>query len=339
MLAYQVLAGRSHDSLQRIERSLPAPSAHEVRVRVRAVALNYRDLMIARGLYPVSSGTPPIAIADGAGEVIAVGPQVTRFRVGDKVARAYFDDWIDGEPTPEKVAKVPGASVDGMLAEEVLVEEHALVSAPPHLDFPEIATIGCAGVTAWNALFVEGRVKPGHTVLVLGTGGVSIWALQLAKVAGLRVLITSSSDDKLKRARALGADETINYRAVPEWQEEVLRRTSGRGVDLVIEVGGHGTLGRSIAATRLGGTLAVVGGLSGFSTELEIVPLLVGAKRMTGIFVGSRQMFEDLNGFIAHAAIRPVIDRVFPFEQAREALAHLESGKHFGKIVIKVGRD
>jgi NADPH:quinone reductase-like Zn-dependent oxidoreductase len=338
MQAYQVISGRHGDALQRVERTTGAPAASEVRVRVKAVSLNYRDLMIARGDYPISTENPLIGVADGAGEVVEVGTHVTRFRVGDHVARQYFDGWIDGEPTPSKLEKVPGASVDGMLAEEVVVSEQTLVTAPPHLDFAEIATLGCAGVTAWNTLFVEGRIQPGHTVLLLGTGGVSIWALQLAKAAGLRVIITSSSDIKLERARALGADETINYRTTPEWQHEVARRTDGRGADLVVEVGGDGTLGRSVAATRAGGTVVLVGGVGGFATELEIMPLLIGNKRMTGISVGSRNMFDDLIRFVGMTQIRPVIDRIFPFEQAREAQAYLQSGSHFGKIVIAVGR-
>jgi NADPH:quinone reductase-like Zn-dependent oxidoreductase len=340
MQAYRVVSGKNLDALERVERAVPVPvlGPHDVRVRVGAVALNYRDLMIARGDYPVSGEKPPIAIADGAGEVEEVGEQVTRFAVGDQVARPYFDDWIDGEPTSASLAKVPGASVDGMLAEQVVVHEQALVRAPPNLEFTEIATLGCAGVTAWNALFVEGRVKPGQSVLLLGTGGVSIWALQLAKAAGLRAFITSSSDDKLRRARELGADEIINYRTLPQWHDEILQRTQGRGVDLVVEVGGHDTLGQSIAATRVGGTIALVGGVTGFAASLEISPLLTGAKRLVGIAVGSRAMFEDLNRFVAAARIRPQIDRIFRFEEAREALAYLDGGGHFGKVVIKVSR-
>jgi NADPH:quinone reductase-like Zn-dependent oxidoreductase len=337
MQAYRVFYGRGQSSLERFERKTPAPGAHEVQVRVHAVSLNYRDLMIARGDYPTSSDTPPIAIADGAGEVAAVGAQVTRFRVGDRVAATYFTDWLDGAPTPENTARVPGASVDGMLAEEVVMHEDALVAVPQHLDFNEASTLTCAGVTAWNALFVTGRVKPGNSVLLLGTGGVSIWALQLAKAAGLRTFITSSSDEKLKRARALGADETINYRTFPEWDQEVLRLTGGRGVDLVVEVGGHGTLNRSVAAARPGGTIALVGGVDGFAAELEIMPVLGGAKHLTGIVVGSRAMFEDLNRFVEAARIRPTIDRVFEFGHAPEALAYLKSGGHFGKVVVKVG--
>jgi NADPH:quinone reductase-like Zn-dependent oxidoreductase len=337
MQAYRVHAGKNQDALERFDRAKPIPAEREVRIRVRAVSLNYRDLMIARGSYPVSIDNPPVAIADGAGEVIAVGAQVTRFRIGDRVARIYFSNWIDGEPTAEKISAVPGADMDGMLAEEVVVHENFLVAVPDHLDFNEAATLSCAGVTAWNALFVEGRVKPGNSVLLLGTGGVSIWALQLAKAAGLRTLITSSSDEKLARAKTLGADETINYRTVPEWQNEVLRQTGGRGVDLVVEVGGNGTLNRSAAAARAGGTIVLVGGVNGFATQLEIVPLLTGAKRLVGIAVGSRAMFEDLNRFVAEAQIRPVIDRVFSFDQAREACAYLEAAGHFGKIVITVG--
>src|SRR3981081_736714 len=268
MQAYRVYFGRGPNSLERFERKTPAPAAHEVQIRVHAVSVNYRDLMIARGDYPISTDKPLIAIADGAGEVIAVGAQVIRFRIGDRVAATYFTDWLDGAPTAENTARGPGASVDGMLAEEVVMHEDALVAVPPHLDFAEAATLTCAGVTAWHALFVEGRVKPGNSVLLLGTGGVSIWALQLAKAAGLRTFITSSSDEKLKRARSLGADETINYRTVPQWHQQVLRLTSGRGVDLVVEVGGHGTLNRSVAATRTRGTVAVVGGVEGFAAEL-----------------------------------------------------------------------
>jgi NADPH:quinone reductase-like Zn-dependent oxidoreductase len=336
MHAYRIYSGRKQYALERIERSTPPLGPNDVRIAVGAVSLNYRDLMIARGDYPVSSENPPIAVADGAGEVIAVGSAVTRFRVGDRVFGTYFSRWFDGEPTPEKLEIVPGASIDGFLSEEVVFHEDFLVAAPDHLSLAEAATLPCAGVTAWHALFVEGRRKPGDTVLLLGTGGVSIWALQLAKAAGLRVIITSSSDEKLERARALGADETINYRKQPEWQENALQFTGGNGVDLVIEIGGHGTLNRSVAATRTGGTVAVVGGVSGFASELEIMPLLIGAKRLIGITVGSRVMLEDLSRFVQHARIRPAIDRSFDFDQAREAYAYLEAAGHFGKVVIEV---
>jgi len=337
MEGYRARVGRPQAPFERVTLSRASLGPHDVRIRVRAVSLNYRDLMIAHGNYPISSDRPPIAVADGAGEVIEVGPQVTRFRVGARVASIYFSRWLDGDPTPAKLADVPGATVDGLLAEEVVMSEDAVVAVPDHLDFNEAATLPCAGVTAWNALFVAGRVPPGGSVLVLGTGGVSIWALQLAKAAGLRAIVTSSSDEKLARAKALGADATINYRKVPEWQQEVLRLTGGEGVDLVVEVGGNGTLDRSVAAVRMNGTVALIGGVAGFTAGLQIMPLLVGAKRLVGITVGSREMFEHFNRFVSAARIRPVVDRVFAFDDAPKAIAQLEQGAHFGKLVIGVG--
>jgi NADPH:quinone reductase-like Zn-dependent oxidoreductase len=224
-----------------------------------------------------------------------------------------------------------------MLAEEVVLHEEALVAIPAHLSYAEAATLPCAAVTAWNALFVEGGLRAGDSVLLLGTGGVSISALQLAKAAGLQTIITSSSDAKLERARALGAAATINYRTMPEWQDEVLRLTDGRGVDLVLEVGGQGTLTRSIASTRMGGTVAIIGGVSGFGGELNPFALIGGAKRLVGIFVGSRSMLEDLNRFLGITGVHPVVDRAFPLHQAREAYTYLKKGEHFGKVVIEVG--
>jgi NADPH:quinone reductase-like Zn-dependent oxidoreductase len=249
---------------------------------------------------------------------------------------SFFPDWVDGAPTPEKTANPLGAIADGVLAEEVVLHEEALVAIPAHLSHIEAATLPCAGVTAWNALFVEGGLRAGDSVLLLGTGGVSILALQLAKAAGLRTIVTSSSDEKLERALGLGASATINYTTTPEWQDEVLRLTDGRGVDLVLEVGGQGTLTRSIASTLMGGTVAIIGGVSGFGGELNPFALIGGAKRLSGIFVGSRGMLEDLSRFLSVAEIHPVVDRVFPFAQAREAYTHLERAGHFGKLVIQV---
>jgi len=225
MQAYRIYSGRNENALERFELKTRSLAVHEIRVRVRAVSLNYRDLMIERGDYPLSDEHPPIAVADGAGEVIAVGAGVTRFRERDRVAGIYFANWVDGDPTPEKLALVPGATVDGMLAEEAIVHEDFLVTIPPHLTFKEAATLPCAGVTAWNALFVEGHAKPGSTVLLLGTGGVSIWALQLAKAAGLRTIVTSSSDEKIARAIALGARAGVNYKN--EGWVETLQETGG----------------------------------------------------------------------------------------------------------------
>ncbi len=337
MQAYRITSGSNIAGLERFSTTPRPLGAHDVRVRVHAVALNYRDLMVARGEYRVSSSEPVIACSDAAGEVVATGAGVTRFKVGDRVAGAFFPAWMDGEPTPENSAGGLGAEVDGVLAEEIVLHETAAVPLPSHLNFVEAATLPCAGVTAWNTLFEEGGLKPGNTVLLLGTGGVSIWALQLAKAAGLRTIITSSSDEKLQRATRLGADATINYRQIPAWQDEVLRLTHGRGVDLVAEVGGQGTLTRSIASTRMGGRIAMIGGVSGFgASDLPPLQLIGGAKRISGIFVGSRVMFERLARFVEIAQIRPVIDRVFPFDEAAAAYAYLEAAKHFGKVVVQV---
>ncbi|PRC92804.1 zinc-dependent alcohol dehydrogenase family protein [Solimicrobium silvestre] len=336
MQAYQIKAGQQIAGLEVVQRTLSAPTGHEVQVRIHAVSLNYRDLMIVNGSYRVTSENPVIPCSDGAGEVIAVGAQVTRFKVGDRVAASFFPEWINGNPTTQNTAGALGAAVNGMLAEEVILSEDALVAIPKHLTYVEAATIPCAGVTAWNSLFVEGGLRAGDSVLLLGTGGVSIWALQLAKAAGLRTIITSSSDEKLERARSLGASATINYKTTPEWQDEVLRLTDGKGVDLVLEVGGQGTLPRSITSARMGGKVAIIGGVSGFGGEVNPAALIGSVKRLAGIFVGSRSMFEDLNKFLSVVEIHPVVDRIFPFLQAREAFTHLEKAAHFGKVVIEV---
>lgn len=337
MYAYQVVPGADISSLARVEVAQSTVGAHDLRIRVHAVALNYRDLMVARGEYLVASGTPVVPCSDAAGEVMEVGAQVTRFRVGDRVAGAFFPAWLDGEVTPTNTADAPGAATDGVLAETVVRHEDSVVAVPPHLDFVEASTLPCTGVTAWNALFEEGRLQPGSTVLLLGTGGVSIAALQLAKAAGLRTIITSSSDAKLQRARTLGADATINYKQIPEWQAEVGRLTAGRGVDLVVEVGGQGTLPRSIASARMGGRIAVIGGVSGFgASDIQPLQLIGGAKRIAGLFVGSREMFERLNRFVDNSGLRPVIDRVFAFDETPQAFAYLQSAQHFGKVVISL---
>jgi len=338
MQAYRIRPGAGIEGLERVDQPTGEPGAREVLVRVRAVSLNYRDLTVAGGKYP---GTPEgglIPCSDGAGEVVAVGPGVTRFGTGDRVMAAFFPHWIDGEMSAPRLAGALGGGADGMLAEEVLLPEEALVAVPAHLDFTEAATLPCAGVTAWHALFHTGNARPGDTVLLLGTGGVSIWGLQLAKAAGLNAVITSSSDGKLQRARDLGADATVNYRTSPEWQDEVLRATDGRGADVVVEVGGEETLPRSLAAAAMNGTVVVIGGVSGFgAAPIEPRALLAGAKRLAGVFVGSRKMLEDTGRFTKTAGIRPVVDRVFPFDEAKDAYRYLESGKHFGKVAIAVG--
>lgn len=336
LVAWSIRRGAGIDGLARTTRTSAALGPHDVRVRMRAVALNYRDLMVARG----DSGVPNtdfIAASDGAGEVVEVGANVTRFRAGDRVIGAFFPDWHDGAPEPTKVARALGGSADGVLAEEVVMDERAWAAMPAHLDFAEAATIPCAAVTAWHALFGLDPLKPGDSVLLLGTGGVSTWALQLAKAAGLRVVITSSDDAKLDRAVALGADATINYRRTAEWQNEALRLTGGRGVDRVLDIGGPDTLPRSIAATRNGGTITVIGRLTGTAgVMIDPAALFGGTKRLAGVLVGSRAMTEDIVRFVALAGIRPVIDRLFDFEDAPNAYRYLGDAQHFGKVVIRL---
>lgn len=334
MNTYELVSFGGIDALQPVERSAPRPGPGEVLVRVRAASLNFRDLLIAKGVYNRNLPLPLQPLSDGAGEVIDTGPGVTRFRVGDRVAGIFMQKWIAGELTPEKARSSLGGDLPGMLAEVVVLHENGLVAVSPHLSFEEAAALPCAAVTAWRATIEEG-VRPGETVLVLGTGGVSLFALQFARLAGARVIATSSSDEKLARARELGAAETINYRRQPDWEKRVLELTDGHGVDLVVEVGGVGTLPRSLQAVRVGGRVAVIGVLSG-AGEVGFLPIIMKSLRAQGIFVGSRETFERMNRAIETSGMRPVIDRVFPFEEAREALRHMEAGAHFGKVAIKI---
>jgi len=337
MRAYQILHGANIDGLHAIEYPVRDLGLGEVRIRVHAVALNYRDLMIASGNYLVSVDDPIIPCSDGAGEVLAVGPGVMRVQVGDRVAGSFFPFWHEGAPTPAKIRNGLGGDIDGMLAEEVVLHEDALALVPAGLSFIEAATMPCAAVTAWNAIFVSSNhIKPGDTVLLLGTGGVSILGLQLARAAGLRTIVTSSSDEKLARARELGAHHTINYNTIPEWQDEVLHLTHGVGAQVVLEVGGQGTVNRSVAAVAMGGTVAIIGGVSGFGGEVNPATLLASAKRLVGVHVGSRAMLEDVMRFVDASGVKPVIDRVFTFDQAQDAYRYLASGAHVGKVVIDV---
>lgn len=338
MKAYRIRSGAGIGTLASFDSDPTALTQGQVRVRVRAVSLNFRDLMIADGSYMTGSDAPVVPGSDAVGEIVEVGPGTSRWRIGDRVATSFFPHWHAGAPNAHNSRDAFGAVADGVLAEQIVVSEDSLFAVPEHLDDAQAATLTCAGVTAWNAMFVDARLQPGASVLLLGTGGVSIWGLQLAKAAGLRAIITSSSDDKLERARALGADATVNYRRSPEWQDEVRRLTDGRGVDAVLEVGGQGTLQRSIDAAAMGGTISIIGGVSGFGGQFNPFSLIAGAKRLSGIFVGSRAMAEDLSRFVAVNAIVPVVDRVFGFDQAREAYQHLQSGAHFGKVVIEVAR-
>ncbi|WP_044965076.1 zinc-dependent alcohol dehydrogenase family protein [Sorangium cellulosum] len=318
------------------ERPAPKPGPGQVLVRVRAASINYRDLMVVRGRYGGERKDELVPLSDAAGEVVAIGAGVRRWKEGDRVISTFFPTWASGPFRGEYRTTTLGAGGnDGVLAELVVFGEDAIVRAPAHLGFNEAATLTCAGVTAWTALFESGpRPAPGETVLVQGTGGVSLFAAQLARAAGLRVLATSSSAAKIERLRALGVTEAIDYRKQPEWHEEVLRLTGGEGVDRVIEVGGAGTLPRSMQAVKTGGVVSLIGLLSGVGSQIDPMPILFRAIRVEGTVVGSRQATVELGAALELHGIRPVVDEVFPIERANEALAKLAAGKHFGKVVI-----
>jgi len=312
-----------------------APGAGEAVVRVRACSLNYRDLVVARGGYGRAVQAPLIPLSDGAGEVVAVGEGVTRVKAGDRVCGIFMQKWIDGGPDDEKSASAMGGAISGMLAEQVCLNAEGLVRIPRHLSFEEAATLPCAGVTAWNGLFRSGGLKAGESVLVLGTGGVSIFALQFAKMAGARVIATSSSDAKIERLKQMGADETVNYKTNSEWDKAARALTGGVGVDHVVEVGGAGTLPLSIRAVRRGGHIALIGVLTG-QGEMDPRPILMKSVRVQGVYVGSRVMFEEMNKAIELSGVRPVVDRVFGFGEVGAAMRFMEGQGHFGKICIRV---
>jgi NADPH:quinone reductase-like Zn-dependent oxidoreductase len=332
MKAYELRNDAGAMKLAIVDRPQPAPAAGEVVVRMRAASLNYRDLMIGK----TPRTAPLVPLCDGAGEVAEVGAGVTALKPGDRVASTYFQDWISGPLTAGVFRTVLGQAIDGVLAEYVVLKEHGVVRVPAHLSFEEAATLPCAGLTAWQALVTEGRIKPGDTVVVMGTGGVSIFALQFALMAGARVIATTGSDAKIERLKALGASAVINYKTTPEWDKPVLELTGGGGADHVVEIGGAGTLPRSLRAVRHGGFISLIGILGGFGEKFNPGAIITKGVRLQGIFVGSQEMFEDMNRAIARNTMRPVIDRTFQFEEAAAALALLESGGHFGKVCIRV---
>src|ERR1700722_12482958 len=337
MRAYQLpKGGAGIDTIVQVERPTPKPLYRQVLVKVAACSLNYRDLVIARSDYRMPIKENVIPLSDGAGEIVEVGPGVLRVKVGDRVAGSFFQRWPGGEPGPHFHASGLGAGLDGMLTEYAVLEEEGVVKIPAHLSFEEAASLPCAGVTAWNAIVEHARLIAGQTLLVQGTGGVSILGLQLARAMGITVIVTSSSDEKLKRAKSLGAAHGINYKTTPDWEKAAVEFTGGRGVDHVGEVGGAATLTRSFHAIRVGGKITMIGGLSGGATELN--PGLIFSRRanVQGISVGSTQMFMAMNRAIEVSAIKPVIDKVFAFADTQAAYQHMASGSHFGKIVIRV---
>ncbi|GMV96331.1 MAG: NADPH:quinone oxidoreductase [Phycisphaerae bacterium] len=335
MKAYELRSFSGIGGILPVQRPRPAPGPRQVLVRIKAVSLNYRDLMISKGIYNPRLPLPRVPLSDGAGEVIEAGPDVTRFCPGQRVAGIFMQDWLDGPLTEAKARSALGGERDGVLAEYVSFPEDGLVAGPEHLTDEMAATLPCAAVTAWNALAESGRVRPGDVVLTLGTGGVSLFALQFATLMGARVIVTSGSDEKLERARRLGAWGGVNYRREPQWHRRVLELTGGRGVDHVIELGGAGTLPESLGCVTYGGRISLIGVLTG-GGEFNPIPLLMRHVGLQGIFVGSRAMFENMNRAVAQHGLTPVVDRVFAFDQVHEALAYMESAAHFGKIVVRV---
>jgi NADPH:quinone reductase-like Zn-dependent oxidoreductase len=322
------------DKLAFVERDVTRPAANQVLVKLAAASLNFRDYLMVGGKYNPKLKRPLVPLSDGAGVVEEVGPEVTGFKKGDRVAGCFFQKWVEGPPARDKNQSALGGAIDGVLSEYRTFSEDGLVAVPDNLTLEEAAALPCAAVTAWHALFIHAPQVPGDVVLLQGTGGVSIFALQFAVTAGLRVIITSSSDEKLARAKALGAHEVINYKRVPAWDVEARKLTGGEGVGKVIEVGGSGTMPFSLRAVRTHGAVSVIGVLSGVEAAIAPTALLANSIRMQGIYVGSRLMFESMNRAIAFHDVKPVVDKTFPWTEIKEALHYMEGQQHFGKICL-----
>jgi NADPH:quinone reductase-like Zn-dependent oxidoreductase len=338
MKAFNIVeTGKGLESWKRVELPDPTPGPGQVLIQIKAVSLNPRDLMIISGSYPLPLKEKVIPVSDGAGEIVAVGPGVTRWKVGDRVFGAYFQQWHDGRIAPDAQLHALGGSLDGMLAQLVPLPESGVIRVPDHLSYEEASTFPVAAVTAWKAVMESvPRMNPGATVLTLGTGGVSLFAIQFAQACGYRVIATTSSQVKAERLRSLGVSDVINYKETPSWQQEVLRLTNGLGVDQVIEVGGTGTLPKSLESVRSGGSVTLVVLLTGIADSINISPVLFKAVRLQGVGVGSIQMAEAMTHTIAARKLKPVIAEVFGFEEAKDALAKLQDAKRFGNIVIRI---
>jgi len=334
MRAYEIVSTGGVDALALNSRPTPQPGPGEILVGMRASAINYRDLSTIEDPAARAIAYPRIPNSDGAGEVLDVGAGVTRFSAGDRVAGCFFQNWGDGRISTTAMASALGGPIDGVLAEEVVFREQGAVHLPPQMSFAQGATLPCAGLTAWNCLIEQGGLTAGKTALFLGTGGVSIFGLQIAKMIGARAIITSSSDAKLARAASLGADETINYRQTPDWQSRVLELTAGVGVDVTIETGGGGTLEKTIEATRVGGTISLIGVLTGGTIDPSSV--MRKSIRLQGVYVGNRRMFEEMNAAFELNQIHPVIDQQFDFDDARAAYNVMRGAGHFGKLVVNI---
>lgn len=337
MKVFEIQGSFGLDCLREVEKPEPRPGPGEVLLRIHAASLNYRDLLTVEGKYNPHQPLPLIPLSDGSGEVLATGAAVTRVKTGDRVAGIFAQQWLAGTPSKNMLQSTLGGPLDGMLAEMIVLHEDGLVPVPDHLTAEQAATLPCAGVTAWNALVTEGGLAAGQSVLIQGTGGVSVFALQFAKMFGARAIVISSNDEKLARAENLGADEVINYRAVPDWDKKVLDLTGGLGVDHVVEVGGAATLQKSLRSVRFGGRISLIGILSGIETRLDIISILMNRVRVQGIYVGHRESFEAMNRAVRVSRLVPVVDRAFPFAEAVDAFRHMKSGRHFGKICVRMG--
>jgi NADPH:quinone reductase-like Zn-dependent oxidoreductase len=335
MKVWEIQNAYGIENLHEVEKPEPKPGKGEIVVAMKAASLNYRDLLTVIGYgggYPL----PLIPFSDGAGEVTAVGASVTRVKPGDKVCPLFFQSWLSGPVTAESRNRPLGGPLSGVLQQKMLLEADGVSKYPAHLSFEEAATLPCAGLTAWRALAVETTVGPGQTVLVQGTGGVSIFALQFAKAMGAKVIATSSSDEKLERAKALGADHTINYKTTPDWGRAARELTGGKGVDIVVEVGGENTLNQSFDAARVGGAVVVIGVLGGFSSPV-MIPVVFGKNlHIHGISVGSREQFDDMCAHIEKWKLKPVVDKTFAFDKLPDALRLMQAGGHFGKIAVRI---
>lgn len=321
-------------SLQIVDRPEPEPRRGEVMLEMRAASLNYRDVLMIRGEYNPRQPLPLIPLSDGVGEVVSVGEGVSGLAKGDRVCPLFCQGYASGEPTKEKLATTLGGPLDGVLRERMVVPAASVVKIPKAFDDAAAATLPCAALTAWSALVEQGGLMAGQTVVVQGTGGVSIFALQIAKAMGARAIVTSSSEAKLERARALGADHCIDYKKTPQWGREVVKATGDRGADIVVEVGGAGTLGESLKAVRPGGIVSIIGILAGGAGELNLTPVLMRNIRLQGVFVGHKEGMERMVRAFDTLAIKPVVDKVFPWTDTRAALEHMAAGAHFGKIAL-----
>lgn len=336
MKAWEIISDGGIDALALNDRDAPTPGPGEVCIQVHASSINYRDLAIVEDPGPRGIAYPMSPNSDGAGEIVSVGPGVEDWQPGDRVMGCFFSRWRAGGITADAMASALGGAEPGVLAEQVVLPAGGIVRIPGHLSFEQAATLPCAGVTAWHAMFEKSPIKAGETVLLLGTGGVSVFAQQFANMAGARTIVTSSSDEKLARVRELGAWQTINYRTTPDWQDAVREVTGGAGADHIVEVGGPGTLQKSITAARIGGRIALIGILAGAAGAVQPVDIMRKSLTVNGIYVGSREMFKNMCKTIAAHAQEPVIDKVFDFEDARAAYHHMRAAGHFGKIVIRV---